>query len=78
MSNLNLKKVWEKWSPEEIFLNNSKKNYDFFSDTRLLKETDFSAVKQNKLTNEFKQSDQIKRKVFKNEESYYLNIKKKS
>ncbi|QFQ32817.1 flagellar assembly protein FliH [Buchnera aphidicola (Aphis fabae)] len=76
MSNLNLKKVWEKWSPEEIFLNNSKKNYDFFSDTRLLKETDFSAVKQNKLTNEFKQSDQIKRKVFKNEESYYLNIKK--
>ncbi|QCI16341.1 flagellar assembly protein FliH [Buchnera aphidicola (Aphis craccivora)] len=70
MSNLDLKKEWKKWNPEKIFLNNSKKNYDFFRDIEILKETDFSTLKKNKLTNEFKQLDKIKKKSFNNELDY--------
>ncbi|QCI18067.1 flagellar assembly protein FliH [Buchnera aphidicola (Aphis nasturtii)] len=76
MSDLDLKKDWKKWYPEEIFLNNSANNYNVFWNKSFLKETDFYTVKKNELNNKHKQSNEPKKISFNNDESYFLNIKK--
>ncbi|QCI18639.1 FliH/SctL family protein [Buchnera aphidicola] len=75
MSNLDVKKDWKKWYPEEISLNHPKKNYNVFWNISTLKESDFYVIKKPKLNHKFKESNQIKDNFFKNE-SYLLNIKK--
>ncbi|QIQ41131.1 MAG: flagellar assembly protein FliH [Buchnera aphidicola (Aphis urticata)] len=74
MSDLDLKKDWKKWYPEEIFLNNSANNYNVLWNRSFLKETDFYTVKKNE--NKYKQSNEPKKISLNNDKSYCLNIKK--
>lgn len=76
MSNLDAKKDWEIWHPEEIYLNDSKKNYDFFWNTIFFKEVDLFHAKQHESDNELKKIDVIKQKSCNNEKLNFLNIQK--
>ncbi|CAL4318712.1 Flagellar assembly protein FliH [Buchnera aphidicola (Protaphis terricola)] len=77
MSNLDKKKQWEKWYPEEVLLNDSKKNNFLFWNSNILKETDFYVKKNPQENNKFvtvsKKSDKIEDPIFSDQ---LLNLKK--
>ncbi|AYN24433.1 flagellar assembly protein FliH [Buchnera aphidicola] len=49
MSNLDIKKNWEKWYPEEIFLKNAKNNNIYYWNLYKLTEKDFFTDVKNKI-----------------------------